>query len=123
MSETPRESLFRLRWTLCALGAGLLPHVLALPPWIVAGVTATALWRLVIAHRQAQLPGRFVRFAGAVVALAGVLATYPPANGPRAGPALPPPMAALKLPETRRLGHFLLLILIGCFLLLASILC
>src|SRR5258705_11150482 len=117
MSETPRESLFRLRWTLCALGAGLLPHVLALPPWIVAGVTATALWRLVIAHRQAQLPGRFVRFAGAVVALAGVRATFRTAHGLQARTAPPAPIAPPILPRRRVLRSFFRLHPVCCFLL------
>lgn len=122
MTETPRESLHRLRWTLAALGAGVLPHVLDLPPWIVAAVAATALWRLVLAHLQSPLPGRLLRLLAAVLALVGVLATYRTINGLEAGTALLALMASLKLLETRVLRDYVLLILIGCFLLLAAIL-
>ncbi|HZF17577.1 MAG TPA: DUF3488 and transglutaminase-like domain-containing protein [Steroidobacteraceae bacterium] len=122
MTEPPRESLSRVRWTLAALAAGLLPHVLHLPPWITAAIAATALWRLVIAIRQRPLPGRLLRLLGAVLALAGVLASYRTVNGLEAGSALLALMAALKLLETRILRDYVLLILIGCFLLLAAIL-
>ena len=122
MSELPRESLYRLRWTLLALGAGLLPHVLHVPLWVTAGVIAAALWRLVIAHRQRPLPGRALRVLGAVLALIAVLASYRTINGLDAGTALLALMAALKLLETKVLRDHVLLILIGCFLLLAAIL-
>jgi transglutaminase-like putative cysteine protease len=122
MSESPRESLYRVRWTLLALGAGVLPHVRYLPAWVSAAVVATGLWRLLIAHRQRPLPGRALRLLGAVLALIAVLATYRTVNGIEAGSALLALMAALKLLETRTLRDYVLLILIGCFLLLAAIL-
>jgi len=120
--ESPRESLYRVRWTLLALGAGVLPHVRHLPVWVSAAVAVTGLWRLVIAHRQSPLPGRVLRLLGATVALVAVLATYRTVNGIEAGSALLALMAALKLLETRVLRDYVLLVLIGCFLLLAAIL-
>ena len=122
MTESPRASLSRLRWTLLALGAGLLPHVLHLPLWVSAAVTAAGLWRLVIAYRQRPLPGRGLRMAGAALALAAVLLTYRTINGLDAGSALLALMAALKLLETRSLRDHVLLVLIGYFLLLAALL-
>ncbi len=122
MTESPQKSLDRVRWTLVALGAGLLPHVLHMPPWITTAIAATALWRLFIAIRQRPLPGRLLRLLGALLALAAVLATYRTVNGLEAGSALLALMAALKLLETRILRDYVLVILIGCFLLLAAIL-
>lgn len=122
MTESPREALNRVRWTLAALGAGLLPHVLHMPPWISAAIAATAAWRLLIAIRQRPLPGRLLRLLGALLALVAVLATYRTVNGLEAGSALLALMAALKLLETRVLRDYVLIILIGCFLLLAAIL-
>jgi transglutaminase-like putative cysteine protease len=122
MTESPRESLHRVRWTLLALGGGLLPHVFHLPMWVSMAVIAAALWRLVIAHRQGPLPSRALRILGAVLALVAVLVSYRTINGLDAGTALLALMAALKLLETRELRDHVLLILIGCFLLLAEIL-
>ena len=122
MTESPRLGLSRLRWTLAALGAAWLPHVAHVPLWVSAGVVAAALWRLVIAHRQARLPGRVLRLAGAGLALGGVLLTYRTINGLDAGTALLALMAALKLLETRALRDYVLLVLLAYFLLLAAIL-
>jgi transglutaminase-like putative cysteine protease len=122
VNTAPRRALDRVRWTLIAVGAGYLPHAFHLPLWVSGMVLATGLWRLSIALRQRPLPGRIVRFAGAVLALIAVLASYRTINGLEAGSALLALMAALKLLETRELRDHVLLVLIGFFLLLAAML-
>lgn len=122
MNTAPRLALDRVRWTLLAAGAAYLPHAFHLPLWVSGTVLAAGLWRLVIALRQRPLPGRIVRFGGAVLALLAVLLSYRTINGLEAGTALLAMMAALKLLETYELRDHVLLVLISFFLLLAAML-
>jgi len=114
--------LRRLGWTVAGLLAAAAPHALHLQSWIVATALAVCGWRLLAEWRGWGLPGRWLRTAVAIVAAAGVLASYRGVTGLDAGTALLTIMAALKLLETRSARDHIILVFIGWFLCLATFL-
>jgi protein-glutamine gamma-glutamyltransferase len=114
--------LRRLGWTVAGLAAAVTPHVLHLQPWIVAVAVTVCGWRLLAERRGWSLPGRWLRTVVAIVAAAGVLASYRGLTGLDAGTALLTLMAALKLLETRDARDHIILVFIGWFLCLATFL-
>lgn len=116
------EGLRRLGWTVAGLAAATAPHVAQLQGWIVAVALAVTGWRLAVEWRGLRLPGRGVRVAVTAAAAAGVLASYRGFTGLDAGTALLTLMAALKLLETREPRDHVVLVFIGWFLCLATLL-
>ncbi len=112
----------RLLVTCGALGLALLPHVSHFPPWVSAAVAGAIAWRLAAEHRGWALPPRVVKLAVALAATLAILAGYRTFNGLDAGTALLAVMAALKLTETRLPRDHAVLVFIGYFLCLATLL-
>ncbi|MBX3704483.1 MAG: DUF3488 domain-containing protein, partial [Steroidobacteraceae bacterium] len=119
---TDPRGLRRLGWTMSALGAALVPHLLHLQPWITATVLAIGAWRLLAELRGWRLPGRWTRALIALAVTIGVLAGYATITGLDGGTALLALMSALKLLETRAPRDHVVLIFIGWFLCLAAFL-
>jgi transglutaminase-like putative cysteine protease len=112
----------RLAWTVGGLSAAIAPHVAHLKPWVTALALAVGLWRLLAERRAWALPGRLLRTTVALLAAAGVIASYRALSGLDAGTALLVLMAALKLLETRTPRDHVVLVFIGWFLCLATFL-
>ena len=112
----------RLGATCGALALALVPHVGHLPGWISAAVAGAIAWRLAAEQRGWALPPQLARLGAALLATLGVLASYRTLNGLEAGTALLAVMAALKLTETRAPRDHAVLVFIGYFLCLASLL-
>ena len=77
----------------------LAPHFARLPWWETAAVLAVLAWRAWAARRHFTMPGKLVRAALTLAALAAVFASYGRINGQNAGVALLVVMTALKLTE------------------------
>jgi len=114
--------LARLFATTSALGAALLPHVAHFPLWVTTAVAGAIAWRLFAEQRGWGLPPRAVRFAAAALATVAVLGSYRTLNGLDAGTALLAIMAGLKLTETRAPRDHAVLVFIGYFLCVATLL-
>jgi protein-glutamine gamma-glutamyltransferase len=121
MSERT-AGLRRLGWTVAGLAAAAAPHALHLQPWIMVIAVTVCGWRLAAEWRGWRLPGRWLRTIVAIVAAAGVFASYRGVTGLDAGTALLTLMAALKLLETRSARDHIILVFIGWFLCLATFL-
>ncbi len=121
MRQRP-PALLRLFATCSALAAALLPHITHFPLWVSAAVAGTIAWRLVAEQRGWALPPRVMRLAAAGIATVGVLAGYRTLNGLDAGTALLAIMAGLKLTETRQPRDHAVLVFIGYFMCLATLL-
>ncbi len=112
----------RLGWSLMALAIMAAPHALHLRGWIILAAAALAVWRLLGAWRGWPLPGRYPRYALALLAFAGVLLSFRTLNGPEAGTALLLLLAMLKLMESKGLRDYFLLMLVAYFLGIANFL-
>ena len=112
----------RLLVTCGALALALAPHVGHFPPWVSAAVAGAIAWRLAAEHRGWGLPPRVLKLAAALAATLAILAGYRTFNGLDAGTALLAIMAALKLAETRLPRDHAVLVFIGYFLCLATLL-
>ena len=115
-------ALARLLVTCGALGLALLPHVAHFPLWVSAAVAGAIAWRLTAEHRGWALPPRPLKLIAALVATLAILAGYRTFNGLDAGTALLAIMAGLKLTETRQPRDHAVLVFIGYFLCLATLL-
>lgn len=118
----PTASQRRLGWTVAGLLAALAPHALHLQGWVTALVLAVCAWRLLAERRGWRLPGRALRASAVVFATAGVAFGYRALSGLDAGTALLALMAALKLLESRTVRDHMVLVFIGWFLCLATLL-
>jgi transglutaminase-like putative cysteine protease len=112
----------RLLATSAALALAVVPHVVHLRTWITAFFFGAVALRLAAEHRGWALPPRWLRTVVALLATVGVLVGYRTLNGLEAGTALLVVMAALKLSETRAPRDHAVLVFIGYFLCLATLL-
>ncbi len=111
-----------LPWTLAALGLAVIPHIPALPVWVVLPAFACGLWRWIVELRRWPLPWRGFRIALAFGGFLAVLFAYGGINGVGPGTALLVLMASLKLLETRTRRDQFVLLFIAFFLVLATLL-
>ncbi len=118
----PSPALTRLLATTSALGAALLPHVAHFPLWVTTAVAGTIAWRLFAEQRGWGMPPRALRLGAAALATIAVLGSYRTLNGLDAGTALLAIMAGLKLTETRAPRDHAVLVFIGYFLCVATLL-
>lgn len=114
--------LARLGWTAGIVVAAGLPHLKSLPLWMPVLLVACLLWRFLARIRHWPLPGRWMIRLLTVAALAAVLFEYRTVNGLAAGSALLFVMLALKFLEARSQRDELVLTVLACFLVFASIL-
>jgi transglutaminase-like putative cysteine protease len=112
----------RLVATEGALALALLAHVDHFPIWVSGTVGLALAARLLAEARGLGLPGGALRAVLAIVVTAAVLVSYRTLNGVEAGTAMLALMAALKLSETRTPRDHAVLVFIGYFLCLASLL-
>ncbi len=111
----PRLPRHRL---LLALGLALLPHVLHLAPWVSALFLAGLAWNALSLVREWPPPNRWWLAALATAGFAGVSLAFGSFTGRDAGVALLTLMTTLKLLEARDRRDYLLLTVLGYFLVL-----
>ncbi len=121
MTRRP-PSLNRVGWAIIALVIAVAPHLPRIPAWVIALTFVCMGWRLFAAARGWPEPMRILRLIMAVVAFAGVVASYGTINGVEAGSALLIVMMDMKLLETWRRRDFQVLMFISYFLVLAQLL-
>lgn len=113
-----RPDLQRLR-LIAVVALVCAPHFLRIPAWIGLFATAVLLWQALAAWRAWPPPGRLLRLGMALLAFAGVYASFGRVNGLEAGVALLMAMLALKLTETR--NHRDVMVLLGlCYFVLIT---
>lgn len=120
----PEEPLTRtaLLWLTLTLTLAAAPYTYELPVWLAPAFIAIASWRGFIAFYNRPLPPRWVLLVLAVLATAGVLATYKTLFGRDAGVALLTVMTACKLLETRGLRDGMVLVFLGYLLVMSNLL-
>ena len=104
------------------LGLVFAPHVAHLPFWLSALVSAILGWRVVMARKNFELPRKWLLFALAFAAVAGVLWQYKTVFGREAGVALLTIMVTLKLLEVKNERDVWIIVFLGYFLLLTHFL-
>ena len=115
----PRPLLYGL---IAGLTLVFAPHAQHLPLWLSALVGAVLVWRYLMARQNIALPRKWLLFALAVAAVAGVLLQYKTVFGREAGVALLTLMVSLKLLETKGERDVWILVFLGYFLLLTHFL-
>ena len=98
----------------------LAPHAAHLPAWITASIAATLLWRAVLTMRGQRLPQRALLLALALLAMAGVGASFHTLLGRDAGVAMLALLLALKLLEMHARRDVFVVIFLAFFLLLCN---
>ncbi len=121
-AATQRVDSARLGWTIACLVAAAAPHLANLPPWPMALMLLTILWRIAAQRGHRQLPGVVIRLLLALAGFAGVFVSFGTITGLDAGSTLLVVMAALKLTETRSVRDLIVLLLISYFLIVTQFL-
>ncbi|NOY62904.1 MAG: DUF3488 domain-containing transglutaminase family protein [Gammaproteobacteria bacterium] len=111
-----------LAWLLASLTTALLPHLLRTPLWIALFCLAIMVWRAAISRKHKMAPGRVLRFAVTLTALAGVYSSYGTLLGKDAGIALLVLMLTLKLLELKKRRDIYLVIFLGYFVVISHFL-
>lgn len=115
-------SYVQFKWICACLALALLPHLTALPLWLLLAVCAAAVIRLGLAARGRPAPPRALLLSVTAVAIVLVFLQFRTFNGLAAGTALLGLMAGLKLLETRSGRDVHVITLIIYFLSLAALL-
>ena len=114
-----QASLLRL---LAVIGLVVAPHLAGMAAWIGSAIVAIVAWRALAAWRQWPLPPQWLKVLLVLVAVAGVLASYPGRFGQHAGTALLVVMLALKLTEMRSRRDVLVVVALCYFTMLTHFL-
>jgi transglutaminase-like putative cysteine protease len=112
----------RLLWISGCLALALIPHLAALPIWVLLTIGASGAIRLLLAVRGGGPPPWSLRLIVSAFAVGLLLLQYRTFNGLAAGTALLSLMAGLKLLETQIRRDIYILTLIIYFLSLAALL-
>lgn len=112
----------RLAWICACLGLAMIPHMAALPLWVLGTVGACAALRLFRAAHGRSAPPRLIRTLVAVLAIGLLFLQFRTFNGLAAGTALLSLVAGLKVLETQTRRDIHVLALIVYFLSLAALL-
>jgi len=113
------DTLSRL---LAVLALVVLPHMLHLPLWLSALITALGAWRYAAAHHRLRLPAGGVRILLTVLVLAAIHGQYGTLLGRDAGDALLIAMLGLKLLELRENRDVYVAVFLGYFLVVVQFL-
>ena len=111
-----------LNGLLISLTLVIAPHATRLPLWLTTLVVAILGWRYLIARQNIALPRKWLLFALAVAAIAGILLQYKTVFGRDAGVALLTLTVALKLLEVKSEREVWLTVFLGYFLMLTHFL-
>ena len=112
----------RLGWICACLGLAMIPHMAALPLWVLGTVGACAALRLFRAAHGRSAPPGLIRTLVAVLAIGLLFLQFRTFNGLTAGTALLSLVAGLKVLETQTRRDIHVLALIVYFLSLAALL-
>ena len=105
-----------ITWLMFALALALAPHVMRLPPVISLFCFLFGIWRLMAAHYDWPLPGNTTRTVLTLAAIGGLYLSFGTLFGRDAGFAMLAIMLGLKLLEMRTLRDTMLVIFLGYFL-------
>lgn len=105
---------------LCACALVLAPHAAQVPLWIALTAGALLLWRGWITFRGNRLPPRWLLLPIAVLAMAGVYASFKTLLGREAGVATLVLLLAFKLLEMHARRDLFVVLFLGFFLVLAG---
>ncbi len=94
--QIPRNSL---AWMLGAQAAVVLPHVMRIPPWVIAIAAACIFWRVMVFQGRWSYPGRWIKVLFVVTGFAAVPLTYGQIYGVEPAVALLVVAFSLKLLE------------------------
>ncbi|MDQ5908344.1 MAG: protein-glutamine gamma-glutamyltransferase [Pseudomonadota bacterium] len=111
-----------LLWLTLTLTLAAAPHAREFPVWLAPAFIVIAGWRGFIAFYNRPLPPRWILLTLALLAAAGVLATYKSLLGRDPGVALLTVMTACKLLETRGLRDGVVLVFLGYLLVMSNLL-
>ncbi|MFM9437667.1 protein-glutamine gamma-glutamyltransferase [Janthinobacterium sp. CG_23.3] len=98
----------------------LAPHAAHLPPWSVASVAASLLWRAVITVRGTRLPPLWLLLPLSLLAMGGVYASFRTLLGREAGVAMLALLLAFKLLEMHAKRDLFVVVFLSFFLLLTN---
>jgi protein-glutamine gamma-glutamyltransferase len=119
-ANTPRMQ--HLLWLLFALSCTYGLHAFNLHYWIPAAFALLAVWRYLIEKMQWPFPPLWVRLPITILGGVAVLATYGSLFGRDASVALFAVMISLKLLETRTSRDYIVMIILGYFLTINTLL-
>jgi len=105
---------------LCACALVLAPHAAQVPLWVALSGGALLLWRGWITYRGNRLPPRWLLLPLAVLAMAGVYASFKTLLGREAGVATLVLLLTFKLLEMHAKRDLFVVLFLGCFLILAG---
>lgn len=105
-----------ITWLMFALALALAPHVMRLPPVISLFCILFGIWRIMAAHYAWPLPANGTRTVLTVAALCGLYLSFGTIFGRDAGFAMLAIMLGLKLLEMHTLRDTMLVIFLGYFL-------
>ena len=109
-----QASLLRL---LAVMVLVILPHMMRLPVWETALLTAVMGWRVLAALRQWRMPPRWLKIGITLLAFAGVQMSFGRTHGQVAGVALFVAMLVLKLMEMRERRDVMIVVFLMYFIL------
>ena len=114
----PRSQLNanQLSWLLISLAVVLATHSSNLPAWIIAASAAFGIWRYLIEKHQWKMPKFWLLLPITILICLGIIFTFKGFFGRDASLSLLVVMCALKLLETKTLRDFMLVIVLGYFL-------
>ena len=105
-----------ITWLMFALALALAPHIMRLPPVISLFCILFGFWRFMAAHYNWPLPANSVRTALTCAAIGGLYISFGTVFGRDAGFAMLAIMLGLKLLEMRTVRDTMLVIFLGYFL-------
>ena len=104
------------------VGFNVLPHIWTVPIWVTVMALCCVAWKFLYLTRGVQFPKRWILWSAAVLATAGIAATYYNSFSQETSSALLVIMASLKLLETNRYRDAMLVIFTSYFLLMSYLL-
>jgi transglutaminase-like putative cysteine protease len=110
--QIPRSCL---TWLLLAMFAGIAPHLLRLPSWMIVVCLLSGIWRLMVFRSRWQQPGMALRILLVAAGMTAVVAHFGTLAGPEAGVALLVLGFCFKLLEMQSRRDAFVVIILGYF--------
>lgn len=109
-------NVYQLKWLLLSLAVVLVSHVANLPVWVIAASATFGTWRYCIEKYQWPMPKAWQLLPITLLICIGIIFTFKGFFGRDASLSLLVVMCSLKLLETKTLRDYMLVIVLGYFL-------